>query len=136
MMPNFIRGVINLRGNVIPVVDLAARLGRPCSSLTKKSCILLVETTHQDQVLPVGMLVDDVYEIVEIAQEDIQPAPSFGSQIRVEFIQAMGRIGEQFVILLALEQLLSVGELAVVDKMAHAPRVSHVTDALPAQLTT
>lgn len=118
MTPDFIRGVINLRGSVIPVIDLSARLGREVSQLTKKSCILLVEIHHEDQSQSVGMLVDEVNEIVEINKENIQPPPNFGAEIRVDFIKAMGRIADEFVILLAIDRVLSVAELSEVEQLS------------------
>jgi purine-binding chemotaxis protein CheW len=112
MTPNFIRGVINLRGNVVPVVDLSARLSREKSELTKRSCIVLVEIITEGESQNIGMLVDQVDEILEIPNENIQPAPEFGADIRVEFIQAMGRVDEKFIILLEISRVLSVTELS------------------------
>ncbi|NOQ15666.1 MAG: chemotaxis protein CheW [Methyloprofundus sp.] len=112
MTPDFIRGVINLRGNVVPVIDLSARLGRQVSELTKRSCIVLVEVEANDEAQIIGMLVDQVNEILEIPAANIQPAPDFGADIRTEFIQAMGRVGDDFIILLAINRVLSVEELS------------------------
>ncbi|BCG63812.1 MAG: purine-binding chemotaxis protein CheW [Methyloprofundus sp.] len=112
MTPDFIRGVINLRGNVVPVIDLSARLGRQVSELTKRSCIVLVEIEANDEAQIIGMLVDQVNEILEIPAANIQPAPDFGADIRTEFIQAMGRVGDDFIILLAINRVLSVEELS------------------------
>jgi len=112
MTPDYIRGVINLRGNVVPVIDLAARLGHQVSELSKRSCIVLVEVEAGEEAQIIGMLVDQVNEILEIPEENIQPAPDFGSDIRTEFIQAMGRVGDDFIILLAINRVLSVAELA------------------------
>lgn len=119
MTPDFIRGVINLRGSVIPVIDLSARLGREVSQLSKKSCILLVEISHDEQSQAIGMLVDEVNEIVEIATEDIQPPPNFGADIRVDFIKSMGRINDEFIILLAIDRVLSVSELSAIEQFSH-----------------
>jgi purine-binding chemotaxis protein CheW len=112
MTPDYISGVINLRGNVVPVIDLSARLGHQVSELSKRSCIVLVEVEANDESQIIGMLVDQVNEILEIPEENIQPAPDFGSDIRTEFIQAMGRVGDDFIILLAINRVLSVAELA------------------------
>ena len=112
MTPDFIQGVINLRGNVVPVVDLAARLGRPCSELSKRSCIVLVELETDNEIQTAGMLVDEVNEILEIPEADMQPAPDFGTDIRTDFIQRMGRVNDAFIILLDINHVLSVTELS------------------------
>ncbi|MEJ1354434.1 MAG: chemotaxis protein CheW [Candidatus Sedimenticola sp. (ex Thyasira tokunagai)] len=117
MVPDFIRGVINLRGNVVPVVDLSVRLGRRRSILTKRSCIILVEIETAEHRQLLGMLVDSVNEILEIAQSDIKAPPSFGADIRTDFIERMGRVGDHFIILLSVSNVLSVAELALLDKL-------------------
>jgi len=112
LTPDYIQGVINLRGNVVPVVDLSARLSRAKSNITKRSCIVLVEVTTDGESQNIGMLVDQVNEILEIPNENIQAAPEFGADIRVEFIQAMGRVDDDFIILLEISRVLSVAELS------------------------
>lgn len=118
MTPDYIRGVINLRGNVVPVVDLSARLGREKSEISKRSCIVLVEIMTGEETQSIGMLVDQVDEILEIPDANIQPAPEFGADIRVEFIQAMGRVEDDFIILLEISRVLSVSELSQLGQMA------------------
>jgi purine-binding chemotaxis protein CheW len=121
MAPDFIRGVINLRGNVVPVVDLSSRLGREKSELTKRSCIVLVEVSvSNDESQAIGMLVDEVSEILDIDANHVQPPPKFGTDIRTDFIQAMGRIDDLFIILLDINHVLSVEELAAVNEVAEA----------------
>ena len=120
MTPDFIRGVINLRGNVVPVVDLSARLGRDISQLTKRTSIVLVEIESGDEVQMIGMMVDQVNEILEIPEENIQAAPDFGADIRTEFIQAMGRVDDEFLILLDIKRVLSVEELSQVNQVYKA----------------
>lgn len=112
MTPEAIRGVINLRGNVVPVIDLGARLGRSPIIPTRRSCIVLVEVQAAGEGQILGMLVDEVKNILEIGQEDIKPPPSFGAAIRTDFIAAMGRVDDVFVIILDVDHLLSVQELA------------------------
>jgi len=122
MTPSYIRGVINLRGNVVPVIDLSARLGNQASEISKRSCIVLVEIENEgeDKSQNLGMLVDQVDEILEIPQANIQPAPEFGSDIRTEFIQAMGRVDDDFIILLEISRVLSVRELAQLSQVAES----------------
>lgn len=118
MTPDFIRGVINLRGNVVSVVDLASRMRRKTSQLTKRSCIVLVEVSMDDgESQMIGMLVDQVNEILEILPAQIQPAPNFGTDIRTDFIKAMGRVDDEFIILLDINHVLSVDELSSMDKV-------------------
>ena len=117
MTPDYMRGVINLRGNVVPVVDLGARLGRGALTISKRSCIVLVEVKSQSISHTLGMLVDEVNNILEIPQNDVKPAPEFGSEIRTDFIEAMGRVEDVFVIILAVDNVLSIQELAALKKM-------------------
>lgn len=117
MTPEYIRGVINLRGSVVPVIDLSARLGRGPLILTKRSCIVLVEVRTGDDRHVLGMLVDEVKNILDIAREDVKPPPEFGSEIRTDFIEAMGRVGDVFVIILSVDHVLSIQELAALRRI-------------------
>jgi len=112
MTPDSIRGVINLRGNVVPVVDLAARLGGSPSTLSRRSCIVLVDSVVDGQKQPMGMLVDGVNEILDIAADAIQKTPDFGTDVAPEFIERMGRVGDEFIILLNLERVLDAVDLS------------------------
>lgn len=118
MTPDYISGVINLRGNVVPVIDLSARLGRHCSEITKRSCIVLVQVDYHEDAQLLGMLVDAVDEILEIPETNIMPPPDFGADIRTDFIQAMGRVGDEFIILLNINRVLSVKELSQLKQVA------------------
>jgi len=113
MMPACVRGVINLRGAVVPVMDLSARFGRASSSISKRSCIVIVEVAgaEGDNKQVLGMLVDAVNAVVEIAAADIEPAPSFGTRIRPDFIAGIGKANGKFVILLDIEHVLSTEEI-------------------------
>lgn len=112
MTGDCLRGVINLRGNVVPVIDLSARLGGRVCDLTKHSCIILVESDIDGEAQSMGMLVDEVREILEIPESDIQAPPDFGSDIRTDFIERMGRVDGEFIILLDVGRVLSVTELS------------------------
>lgn len=119
LTPDYIHGVINLRGNVVPVIDLSSRLKHRTAQISKRSCIVLVDVDMADGSSQlIGMLVDEVREILEIPPANIQPAPDFGAAIRTDFIQAMARVDEQFIILLAINRVLSVEELAQLSQMA------------------
>ena len=113
MMPEFIRGVINLRGAVVPVVDLSARFGRHSTEISRKTCIVIIEVQTQEGKQDVGVIVDAVSEVLEIPATEIEPAPSFGAKIRVDFIAGMGKIDGRFVIILNVDRVLSVDEMAM-----------------------
>ncbi len=106
-LPDFIKGVINLRGIVVPVIDLRARFELAMAEYTDRTCIIILKV--DDRIF--GIIVDTVSEVISISQDNIQPTPSFGSRIRTEFIKGMGKIGERLVILLDVERLLSDEEL-------------------------
>jgi purine-binding chemotaxis protein CheW len=125
MMPAFIRGVINLRGSVVPVVDLSARFGRHASTVTKRTCIVIIEVESADERHDVGVVVDAVSEVLEIPSSEIEPPPSFGAKIRADFIAGMGKVNGKFVILLSVDNVLSLDDLAMLETVAGAdvPRV-------------
>ncbi|CAD1792572.1 chemotaxis protein CheW [Xanthomonas arboricola pv. juglandis] len=111
-MPACVRGVINLRGAVVPVVDLQARLGRADSAISKRSCIVILATEQAQGPQVIGMLVDAVNAVIELADQDIEAAPSFGTHIRRDLLRGMGKVGERFVVLLEMDQVLQVDEIA------------------------
>lgn len=112
LMPNFLRGVINLRGEVVPVIDLAVRLGRKPIQIQKRTCIIVVEIQNNEQNHVLGLLADAVSEVIEIEEENIEDAPSFGANIRADFIQGIAKQGDEFVVLLDANSALSIRELA------------------------
>jgi purine-binding chemotaxis protein CheW len=112
MMPAYLRGVLNLRGRVVPVIDLLVRFGRASTEVSRRTCIVILEVEHNDEQLYLGIVVDTVMAVVDIADADIEPPPSFGAKLRNDFISGMGKIDEQFVIILDINQVLSVGELS------------------------
>ena len=112
MMPEFVRGVINLRGSVVPVVDLAVRLGRKPGAVTRRTCIVIVEAESESETQDVGVVVDSVSAVLEMSAADVDPAPSFGAKIRQDFICGIGKIAGKFVIILNAGRVLSVDEMA------------------------
>jgi purine-binding chemotaxis protein CheW len=112
LMPPFIRGVINLRGSVVPVIDLFVRFGRPACDVAHRTCIVILELSQGDGTAELGVMVDNVSEVLSIAVSEVEPAPAFGSDIRTEFIAGVAKVGERFVILLDVNHVLSVDELA------------------------
>jgi len=111
MMPESVRGVINLRGSVVPVMDLQARFGRPSSAVTKRTCIVIVEVASEDERLVVGVIVDAVNEVLDIGAAEIEPAPSFGARIRTDFIYGMGKVKGNFVILLDVDRVWASADI-------------------------
>jgi purine-binding chemotaxis protein CheW len=112
MAPKFIRGVLNLRGSVVPIIDLAVRLGKEPAEDTNRTCIIVVEVKDEDESIEIGFIVDSVDEVLGLNEEDIEPSPSFGVDIRTDFIDGMGRKNEDFVVLLGLETVFSIEELS------------------------
>jgi len=112
LMPEFTRGVINLRGAVVPVIDLSVRFRRPPTEPTRRTCIVILEVDQDGDLSTLGVMVDNVSEVLEISGEDIEPPPSFGSSLRADFIQGVGKVGGRFVIILDVNQVVSVEELA------------------------
>ena len=117
MMPKFVRGVINLRGRVVPVIDLSARFGRRGSEVSKRTCNVIVEVNaegaNSNIRIDIGIVVDTVSEVLEISAAEIEPPPSFGAKIRADFISGMGKVNGKFVIILDANRVLSVDELAM-----------------------
>lgn len=120
MTPPFIRGVINLRGAVVPVVDLTVRFGREPRETTKRTCIVIVEVTSETGRHEMGIVVDAVSEVLEIPRADVEPPPEFGARIRIDFISGMGKVNGNFVVLLDMDRVLSVEEVAIAGSIARA----------------
>jgi purine-binding chemotaxis protein CheW len=118
LMPPSVRGVINLRGAVVPVIDLAVRFGRQATGVGKRTCIVIVETEHAETSHVLGLLVDGVNAVMEIADDSIEPAPTFGTKVNTEFIAGMARIKGKFVIILDIAKVLSIEEMAAIGSVS------------------
>ncbi len=130
MTPEFIRGVINLRGAVVPVIDLNARFGGRLTARERRTCIVIVEVESEDDAQDVGILVDAVNEVMDIAPSDIEPAPAFGSRVSTDFIAGMAKMDEKFVVILDLQRILASAELAKLADIAGNPQASTCSDAV------
>ena len=109
--PKWVRGVINLRGAVVPVVDLAIKFGLELKPVTKTTCIVIVETQFESQNTTIGILVDAVSQVMELATEDLQPVPEFGTRVKVDYLLGMAQLGKKFALLLDVDKVLSIDEL-------------------------
>jgi purine-binding chemotaxis protein CheW len=112
LMPDFVRGVINLRGAVVPVIDLQSRFGRPTAVVGKKSCIVILDASRDGEKTELGLLVDAVSEVIDIAPHDIEPPPQFGTTIAREFIRGMGKVDGAFIVILEPERALNIEDMA------------------------
>ena len=110
--PAFVKGVINLRGQVIPVIDLRAKFGMDTADVTEETCIIVVEITQKNRKFSTGIVVDHVQEVLDIAGENIEDAPQFGSSVNTDFILGMGKVGESVKILLDIDKVLSGADLS------------------------
>lgn len=106
-----VRGVINVRGNVVPVIDLAIRFGMPETAITGRTCIVVVEADLQGEPLTLGVLAESVTQVVDLGEDDIQPAPSFGTRVNVKYLQGMAPSGKKFILLLDIDQVLSTEDI-------------------------
>jgi|CXWL01.1.fsa_nt_gi purine-binding chemotaxis protein CheW len=104
--PRHIRGVMNLRGRVVPLVDLAVRLGFEPSAMTPRTCVVVVEAEIEGERLVAGLVADAVSHVIELGSADIEPPPAFGSSCETELLTGLGRAGQKFVLLLNLERVL------------------------------
>lgn len=116
MMQKFIHGVINLRGNVIPIVDLSERLGRQPCQVSKRTSIIFAELDSDEGEINIGILVDAVAEVVDIPLRNVEKAPDFGAKIPSYFIQGIGKINDEFVILLQLQAVLNIADLSKIEE--------------------
>jgi purine-binding chemotaxis protein CheW len=105
--PSYIKGVINLRGQVIPVVDLRTKFGMETAEVTEQTCIIVVEITQSGRKFNTGIIVDRVSEVLDIAGQDIEEAPQFGGSVDTDFILGMAKVGESVKILLDIDKVLS-----------------------------
>jgi purine-binding chemotaxis protein CheW len=116
--PEFIKGVINLRGKVIPVMDLRLRFGMPSLDYTERTCIIVVEIDGQTGTVQIGIVVDAVSEVLNIRAEDIEATPSFGTRLYTDFILGMAKMNGGIKFLLDIDRVLSSAETALVAEAA------------------
>jgi len=127
-MPDFIRGVINLRGAVVPVIDLSARFGKQPTAIGRRNCIIIIEVAIGEESQSVGVMVDAVNAVLEIPGSEIEPAPTFGTNIRADFIAGMGKINGKFVIILNIQHVLSMDDMEALVSMGSSSAAPAATD--------
>jgi purine-binding chemotaxis protein CheW len=114
--PHYMTGVINLRGNVLPVIDSRKKFGMTSTEFTVNTCIAVISVEVNNEQITIGALIDEVQEVMEINKEDIHPSPSIGSKYRSEFIEGMVKIEERFIMILNIDELFSSEEIALVQE--------------------
>jgi purine-binding chemotaxis protein CheW len=126
--PAFVRGVINLRGKVIPVIDLRLKFGIEAKADTERTCIIVVHLGHSPEEMIMGIIVDEVSDVLDIDRNQIEPPPSFGANIRTDFILGMGKSEQKVMTLLDIDRVLTEQEVALVESSAgkkeHEPNPS------------
>lgn len=109
--PGWIRGVTNLRGSVLPVIDLAVKFGLPPSAGSRRACIVVAEVAFQGEKLVLGVLADAIGQVLDFGPGEVEPPPAFGAPVHVDYLVGMGRSGKKFVLLLDIDRVLSGQEL-------------------------
>src|SRR5947199_5408283 len=116
-VPEWIRGVINLRGNVVPVVDLTVRFGLKERPVSKTTCIVIVEIEQDSERAVMGVIADAVNQVIDLAPKDIEEPPAFGTRVRLEYLFGMGKLGKKFALILNIDSVLSNTELLTVSTL-------------------
>lgn len=116
--PEFMRGVINLRGSVVPVLDMRLKFGLSRTERTINTCIIVVEVTFENETTIIGALVDSVQEVFELEPDQIEPAPKIGTQLKTEFIKGMGKRDDAFIIILNIDKVFSTEDIDLVVEMS------------------
>lgn len=110
-MPEWVQGVINLRGNIVPVIDLAVKFRQPATKALKETCIVIVDAEFGDQTLVMGVVVDSVSDVATWSASDIQAPPSFGTRLKSDYLRGMAAAGKTFCLILDVDRVLSIDEL-------------------------
>jgi purine-binding chemotaxis protein CheW len=127
--PASMRGVLNLRGNVVPVVDLATKFGLGETAPARTTCVLVIEAEVRGERLPMGVLADSVREVMEAGEADVEPPPRFGNQVAIEWLLGMARLDRRFVLILDIDRVLSADEGALAEAVEAARRAAEPAQA-------
>lgn len=112
--PDFMRGVINLRGSVVPVIDMRLKFGMNGTEKTVNTCIVVVEVCLDGETIILGALADSVQEVIELEPDQIEPAPKIGTKLRTDFIRGMGKSDNRFIMILDIDKVFSSEDIAMV----------------------
>lgn len=115
--PDYMRGVINLRGSVVPVVDLRLKFGMAMAEQTVNTCVIIVEVELDGEKVVMGAMADAVQEVMDLEPDQIEPPPRIGTKLNTDFIKGMGKHNEQFIIILDIDKVFTTGELALVQEL-------------------
>lgn len=127
MVPNtapWIRGVTNLRGNVVPVIDLSVKFGLATSKVSKLTCIVITEVSYDGDRLTMGIMADSVNQVVDFAEDDVEAPPPFGTRVKIEYLLGMGKMGKKFCLVLDIDKVLSTDELLAMTDASQDPTVA------------
>jgi purine-binding chemotaxis protein CheW len=108
--PPYVRGVINLRGSVVPVIDLAVKFGLPGMPVGRRTCIVIMETALLGEKVVIGIVADAVSQVIQFSAQDIEPAPAFGTSVRLEYLEGMAKLGTKFVLILSMDQVFAADD--------------------------
>ena len=114
-VPDYLKGVINLRGEVVPIIDLHSRFYNTVCNVTGTTSIVVVEMDDDNHKIPIGVMIDSVKAVTELYENNIESVPEIGSKIRSDFIEGIGKLEDQFVILLKVQNILNIEELSNID---------------------
>ena len=117
--PDYLRGVINLRGSVVPVADMRLKFGLPKAEKTVNTCIVIMELSLDGDNTVLGALVDSVQEVLDLEPGQIEPAPRIGTRLKTEFIKGMGKRDDQFIIILDIDKVFSAEEIGLAQTVTH-----------------
>ncbi len=115
--PDFMRGVINLRGSVVPVVDMRIKFGMPKTEKTVNTCTIIVEINLDGEKIVIGAMADSVQEVIDLEPNQIEPAPRIGTRLKTEFIKGMGKRNDEFIIILDIDRIFSTDEISLVQEI-------------------
>ena len=118
--PDYVRGVINLRGKVIPVIDLRKKFSLDTIKDTEKTCIIVVQIANKNSHVVMGIIIDAVKEVLNIKSENIEETPSFGTSVNTDFILGIGKVGSTVKMLLDIDKVLSINEINTITQISHS----------------
>jgi purine-binding chemotaxis protein CheW len=128
--PEFVAGVMNLRGIVVPVIDLCVKLGLPTTTIHPTTCIVLIDIVEESRPTSVGLLVDDVCRVIALTPDEVAPPPAFGTRIDLDYLRGMGDLGDHFALILDIDRLLTALELLAAQSAADGTSAAHPAPAV------